>query len=110
VTRYEADQGFPAPERLGLNDTFVCTPKLVEDRTGRLAAVWSAPAGEHFAVRLAVLDQARQWGNEKTVWADPNADVRFPAPAFDAENRLWVAAVQTTLGHSRVVVQPVSLP
>lgn len=110
VTRYEPDQGFPAPERLGLNATFVCTTRLVEDRTGRLVALWSAPAGEHFAVHLAILDRTGQWGDEKTVWADPKADVRFPTAAFDADNRLWVAAVQTTLGHSGVVVQPISLP
>ena len=92
---------------LGVHETFVCTPRLIEDRSGGLAALWSAPVGSHYAVHLARMDQQGQWGEERVIWLAADADLRFAAAAFDADKRLWIAAVEITPGKSRVVVRSV---
>ncbi len=105
VTRYVAPNGFPMPTRLGINDRFVCTPRLVVDRNQRLHAVWSAPVEGRYAVFTAEADAQGNWSAERMIWADRDASLRMPAAAFDADNRLWVAAVRSKLKECTVVTR-----
>jgi len=107
VVPYQPGEGFPAPTELGANRTFVCSPRLVGDGQGRIAAIWSAPAAEHYVVHRADLGSDGSWKEAGAIWSDPAADLRSAVGAFDGKGRLWLAAVRTTLGKSEVVTQAV---
>jgi hypothetical protein len=105
LTARSAAKEYPAPTRLGTDPKLICTPRFVEDRDGKLYAIWSAPVAGHFAVKLAALGAGGQWGEERVVWQEdgkagqsPAADLRFPVGAFDANHRLHLAAVRISLG------------
>jgi hypothetical protein len=110
VTHLEGDGGAPAPTMLGLNKKFVCSPRLLEAADGGLMAVWSAPAGRRYAVFAAAMKPDGEWGKERKVWTDDDADVRFASAAFAGQGNLWIAAVKITQGKSEVATKSVSLP
>lgn len=104
VTYREGKGEYPAPRRLGGDFTLVCTPRFVEDRDGHLAALWSAPTGRHYVVKVTRLGDDGQWGDERTVWMEPEADLRFPVGAFDAKGTLVLAATHVKAGKNAIAV------
>lgn len=110
ITRYEVGSGFPAPERLGINSSFVCTPRLISDPAGGLVAIWSAKLSANDTVQLARLDASGSWSPGRVVWSDPEASLWLPVGAFDAAGRLWLAAVRTAPSVCEVVVKRVDAP
>lgn len=110
ITKYIAGEGFPAPDRLSINTRVVCTPRFVEDRNGKLYALWSAEENSSYTVRVARRDQNGTWSEPRLAWAEPKASLRHAAAAFDADNKLWIAAVKIEPGKTRVVVRQVKTP
>lgn len=108
VTYRKGAGEYPAPRRLGGDFTLVCTPRFVEDRGGHLAALWSAPTGDHHVVKLARLGDDGQWGDEQTAWTEPGAELRFPVGAFDAKGTLVLAATKITAGKNEIAVTTVT--
>jgi hypothetical protein len=79
---------------------------LIENRNGRLFALWSAPTSSHYGINLAPLEANGWWGEKRLVWSETKADLRFASAAFDAENRLWIAAVRIEPGRCDLAVRP----
>jgi hypothetical protein len=59
---------------------------------------------------MSRLKEDGQWSEEKPVWSQPKTDLRFATAAFDAKNKLWIAAASITPGKSQVVVRSAETP
>jgi len=112
VTSYDPAQGFPAPAMLGANGSFVCSPRLLDDRQKNLWALWSAPVGkeQRYAIHAARPDDTGRWDKPRVVWSEPDADLRWPVATFDVDNHLWIAAVRVTPGKNAVAVRQAVQP
>lgn len=110
VTERDADGRFPAPDRLGINDSFVCQPRLIADRTGKLVALWSARLSANYTVSGASRGSEGAWSRERVLWSDPDATLRFATGAFDADNNLWLAAVRVEPRKTTVATKKVTTP
>lgn len=79
----------------------ICTPCLAASPSGDVASVWSEVDDRgRWELKFAILDgRTARWAQPKTVVSsDHNA--RFPAAAFDADGRLWIA-YSTETGEGR---------
>ena len=70
----------------------ICTPCLAASPAGDVASVWSeVDAQGRWQLKLALLDaRSNHWKQPETVVSN-NQNARFPAAAFDADGRLWIA-------------------
>jgi hypothetical protein len=110
ITRYELGEGFPAPQRLGINETFVGTPRLVAEPNGGLVALWSAKRGVHDALYLSRMKVDGSWTSETRIWEEANASLGMAVGTFDKDGKLWIAAVRTSPNRSEVVLEAVDGP
>ena len=88
-----------AVEALGSPAGNVCTPTVVADSQGRLAAVWcERNASGQWTLKQARRDpDGKAWTGPSLIQAEGNP--RFCAAVFDGQGRLWVAySVQTQAG------------
>jgi peroxiredoxin len=84
--------------------TNVCTPRLAVGPDGITALVWSdADAQGQWKLRSAFLKaDTNRWSEPTSVVSEGNP--RFPAAAFDADRRLWIAYAKETEAGRRIEV------
>ena len=85
----------------------ICTPRLAASPSGDVASVWSEVDDQgRWQLKFALLDgRTNRWKQPKTVVSN-DRNPRFPAAAFDAGGRLWIAySAKTEAGRGIQVVK-----
>jgi len=96
----------PKPAQLAGPHANVCGPSLAVRSDNTVALVWcERTADNQWTMKQAVLDPTTgRWAAPQTV--EGKKDPRFPAIAYDAKGRLWIACSERTAAGREVTVTP----